>query len=81
MRHNKRIWKIIITEVIEWWLWFFLDWFRVLTLRQFLHRARLRHISNGKDWRFYEQCTLKEILKMKLDGTEEDKLWVWAHRK
>jgi len=81
MRYNRRLLRILVKEIIEWWLWSIYDWLRVLTLRRFLHWARMHHIAKGRDWRFYEQCTLKEILSMKLDGTEEDKLWVWVHRR
>jgi len=50
-------------------------------LRRFTHWARMKHIAKGRDWRFYEQYSVAEILKMKMDGSEEDKYWVWSHKR
>ena len=60
-------------------LWFLIDWFRVFTIRRALHFMIMKHIEAGRDWNFYEQYSAKEILRMKLDGTEDWKLNVW-HR-
>ena len=50
-------------------------------LRRITHWVRMKHIAKGRDWRFYKQYSAKEILKMKWDGTEEDKYWAWTHRR
>jgi len=59
------------------------DWMLARTtyvLRSATHWARMKQIKHGRDWRFYTQYSVKEILQMKLDGTEEDKYWAWLHR-
>ena len=48
-------------------------------LRRAMHYMRMKHIEKGRDWRFYEQYTAEEILKMKLDGSEESKMKLWGH--
>ena len=50
-------------------------------LRRVTHYGRMKHIERGRDWRFYEQYSIGEILRMKLDGTEEAKYWIWHHRR
>ena len=46
-------------------------------LRRITHWGRMKHIRQGTDWHFYEQYSIKEILNMKLDGTEEQKMQLW----
>jgi len=41
----------------------------------------MKHIEKGRDWRFYHQYSYGEILKMKLDGTEEQKMEAWGHKR
>lgn len=41
----------------------------------------MKHIQNGIDWKFYNDYSFKEIIKMKNDGTEESKYWVYLHKK
>ena len=48
-------------------------------LRRATHYLRMKHIEKGRDWNFYEQYTGKEILEMKIDGTEEGKMKIWKH--
>lgn len=55
-----------------------IDWLHLMTVRHFLHWSRMRHIAQGRDWRFYEAQSIKEIITMKLDGTEEQKLEMWS---
>lgn len=50
-------------------------------LRRFTHWGRMRHIKQGRDWRFYKQYSIAEILKMKLDSTEEQKMDIWYKSK
>jgi len=60
------------------------DWILTQTtyaLRITTHWMRMKQIRHGRDWRFYSQYSIKEILQMKLDGTEEDKYWIWLHRR
>ncbi len=49
--------------------------------RRFTHYARMKHIEAGRDWRFYEQYSFMEILKMKLDGSEIQKYDIWSFRR
>jgi len=51
-------------------------WLRCMT-----HYLRNRHTEKGRDWRFYEQYSISEILKMKFDGSEIQKYDVWCHRR
>lgn len=50
-------------------------------LRRLTHHIRMKHIEKGRDWRFYHQYSYGEILKMKLDGTEEQKMEAWGHKR
>jgi len=75
------LWRVVVMLVQDK---FFTagEWFLIqvcYVLRRWTHWMRMRHISNGRDWRFYEQYSIREILKMKVDGTEEDKYWAWLH--
>ena len=46
-------------------------------LRKITHWLRMKQINKGIPWQFYEQYSIPEILKMKLNGTEEDKLEIY----
>jgi len=65
---GARIIGYILTQLTYW-------------LRRATHYMRMKHIAKGRDWHFYEQYTAKEILRMKLDGTEQQKMEIWSHRR
>jgi len=51
-----------------------------LSMRRITHWGRMRHLAKGRDWRFYEQYSIGEILKMKVDGSETEKMNMWMRR-
>ena len=65
----------MVDYIINTWLF---RWIWLKTVRTLLYKSRMKHIDNGVDWRFYEQYSVKEILAMKLDGSEDDKQHIYS---
>ena len=59
---------------------YMIQWLFLNTIRRLLHYTRMKHLREGRDWRFYESYSVVNILKMKLNGSEEGKYETYSRK-